>query len=136
MPGPRGFEPTSKALRGEVPPLGRHGGQKLLEDAAFNVTRSFGRLVAGLSLRRCDIGGGRSMTYYDNLRTLQQEKRPVIVLVHGFNADKDHWLRMAAHLSHYRVIIPDLVAHGESWYDPHQTYDIPFYRPHELPGRS
>jgi parvulin-like peptidyl-prolyl isomerase len=30
-------EPTSKALRGEVPPLGRHGGQKLLEDAAFKL---------------------------------------------------------------------------------------------------
>lgn len=30
-------EPTSKALRGEVPPLGRHGGQKLLEDEAFKL---------------------------------------------------------------------------------------------------
>ncbi|MGI9429062.1 MAG: peptidylprolyl isomerase, partial [Bythopirellula sp.] len=28
-------EPTSKALRGEVPPLQRHGGQPQLEDAAF-----------------------------------------------------------------------------------------------------
>jgi parvulin-like peptidyl-prolyl isomerase len=28
-------EPTSKALRGEVPPLQRHGGQPLLENAAF-----------------------------------------------------------------------------------------------------
>ncbi|NOZ40436.1 MAG: peptidylprolyl isomerase [Planctomycetes bacterium] len=28
-------EPTSKALRGEVPPLQRHGGQPLLEKAAF-----------------------------------------------------------------------------------------------------
>jgi parvulin-like peptidyl-prolyl isomerase len=32
-------EPTSKALRGEVPPLGRHGGQKLLEDAAFKLQK-------------------------------------------------------------------------------------------------
>lgn len=101
-----------------------------LEDAAFNVTRSFGRLVAGLSLRRCDIGAGRSMTYYDNQRSDQHQHRPVIVLVHGFNADKDHWLRMAAYLSHYRVIIPDLVAHGDSWYDPNHTYDIPFYVKH------
>ena len=30
-------EPTSKALRGEVPPLGRHGGQKQLEDVAFEL---------------------------------------------------------------------------------------------------
>jgi parvulin-like peptidyl-prolyl isomerase len=31
------IEPTSKALRGEVPPLGRYGGQKQLEDAAFQL---------------------------------------------------------------------------------------------------
>lgn len=31
------IEPTSKALRGEVPPLSRHGGQPQLEDVAFNL---------------------------------------------------------------------------------------------------
>jgi parvulin-like peptidyl-prolyl isomerase len=31
------IEPTSKALRGEVPPLGRHGGQPQLEDVAFQL---------------------------------------------------------------------------------------------------
>jgi parvulin-like peptidyl-prolyl isomerase len=30
-------EPTSKALRGEVPPLGRHGGQEKLENVAFTL---------------------------------------------------------------------------------------------------
>jgi parvulin-like peptidyl-prolyl isomerase len=30
-------EPTSKALRGEVPPLGRHGGQPQLEQVAFQL---------------------------------------------------------------------------------------------------
>ena len=30
-------EPTSKALRGEVPPLGRHGGQPQLEEVAFSL---------------------------------------------------------------------------------------------------
>ena len=30
-------EPSSKALRGEVPPLGRHGGQPQLETVAFNL---------------------------------------------------------------------------------------------------
>jgi parvulin-like peptidyl-prolyl isomerase len=30
-------EPTSKALRGEVPPLGRHGGQPKLEEVAFQL---------------------------------------------------------------------------------------------------
>lgn len=31
------IEPTSRALRGEVPPLGRHGGQEQLEDEAFKL---------------------------------------------------------------------------------------------------
>jgi parvulin-like peptidyl-prolyl isomerase len=31
------IEPTSKALRGEVPPLGRHGGQPQLEQVAFQL---------------------------------------------------------------------------------------------------
>ncbi|MCA9259418.1 MAG: peptidylprolyl isomerase, partial [Planctomycetales bacterium] len=31
------IEPTSKSLRGEVPPLQRHGGQKQLEDVAFGL---------------------------------------------------------------------------------------------------
>jgi parvulin-like peptidyl-prolyl isomerase len=31
------IEPQSKALRGEVPPLGRHGGQPQLEDVAFQL---------------------------------------------------------------------------------------------------
>ncbi|MAT72214.1 MAG: peptidylprolyl isomerase [Planctomycetaceae bacterium] len=31
------IEPTSKALRGEVPPLGRHGGQPQLEKVAFTL---------------------------------------------------------------------------------------------------
>jgi parvulin-like peptidyl-prolyl isomerase len=31
------IEPTSKALRGEVPPLGRHGGQPQLEEVAFQL---------------------------------------------------------------------------------------------------
>lgn len=31
------IEPTSKALRGEVPPIGRHGGQPALEEVAFKL---------------------------------------------------------------------------------------------------
>jgi parvulin-like peptidyl-prolyl isomerase len=30
-------EPTSKALRGEIPPIGRYGGQELVENEAFNL---------------------------------------------------------------------------------------------------
>lgn len=40
---------------------------------------------------------------------------PTIVMLHGFGANKDHWLRMAAHLTtDYNVYAIDLPGHGDS----------------------
>ncbi|NOY29185.1 MAG: peptidylprolyl isomerase [Planctomycetes bacterium] len=41
------IEPTSKALRGEVPPLGRFGGQPQLEDVAFDLQPGPGIVQVG-----------------------------------------------------------------------------------------
>ncbi len=39
----------------------------------------------------------------------------VVVLLHGFGADKDNWNRFSAQLNDkYHIIIPDLSGHGES----------------------
>lgn len=94
------------------------------QDSAFLITRTLGRLVARLELKQLDIAKGCPLFYYDNNNNAATK---TLVLVHGFNADKDHWIAMALHLSRYRVIIPDLGGHGQSWYDPTLTYDIPFY---------
>ena len=40
---------------------------------------------------------------------------PVIVLLHGFGGDRDHWTRFSNSLTgHFRVIAPDLPGFGES----------------------
>ena len=39
--------------------------------------------------------------------------RGLVVLLHGFAADKSHWARVARYLTpHLRVIAPDLPGHG------------------------
>ena len=54
-----------------------------------------------------------------------------IVLLHGFAANKDVWLRFARHIpSHYRVIAIDLPGHGDSGSQANASY-----RPAELAAR-
>lgn len=49
----------------------------------------------------------------------------VIVLVHGFGADKDHWSLYARHLTdRYRVIAPDLPGFGENDLSHDRDYSI------------
>lgn len=40
---------------------------------------------------------------------------PTVLLVHGFSANKDTWLRFVRYLpEHYHIIIPDLAGHGDT----------------------
>ena len=49
----------------------------------------------------------------------------VVVLVHGFGADKDHWSLYARHLTdRYRVIAPDLPGFGENDLEQDRDYAI------------
>lgn len=49
-----------------------------------------------------------------------------VLLIHGYSAEKAHWLRFAQHLveDHY-VVIPDLAGHGDTGFDPAWDYRIP-----------
>jgi abhydrolase domain-containing protein 6 len=50
-----------------------------------------------------------------------------IVLLHGFNADKDNWVRFVRHLpQRYRVIAIDLPGHGMTTRDWKTTYSIDY----------
>lgn len=41
--------------------------------------------------------------------------KPTVMLVHGLSGSRDNWNRVARYLTpHYRVIIPDLPAHGDT----------------------
>ncbi len=48
-----------------------------------------------------------------------------IIMLHGFGANKDNWLRFAGHFTpHYRVIIPDIPGFGESSKPENAKYTI------------
>lgn len=50
---------------------------------------------------------------------------PTIVLLHGFAANKEVWLKVAPMLTaHFRVVIPDLPGWGESSRIPNASYNI------------
>lgn len=49
-----------------------------------------------------------------------------VLMLHGFSADKNIWLRFARHfVGNYRVIIPDIAGHGETGFKAGGGYDIP-----------
>ncbi len=53
--------------------------------------------------------------------------KPVLLLIHGFAADKSNWIRFSRHLTRdYRVFAPDLPGHGDSTRDWKQSYNLFF----------
>jgi len=53
------------------------------------------------------------------------ETAQVLVLLHGFGADKDNWTPYARHFTReYRVIAPDLPGFGDNFKDPDRQYDV------------
>ena len=74
---------------------------------------------AGLSEKTLDWDG-KTISYLENNK---DDKKQTIVLIHGFAANKENWVRFAAHLvSGYHVVIPDLPGHGESVKDFNLKY--------------
>lgn len=50
---------------------------------------------------------------------------PVMLMLHGFSGSKENWLRLAQQFGdRYRVIAPDLLAHGENVRDLAGSYHI------------
>ncbi len=50
---------------------------------------------------------------------------PVILMLHGYSADKKVWLRFARYFAEdYRVVIPDLAGHGETGYSAELDYSV------------
>lgn len=75
--------------------------------------------LAGLS-NQVVTAGELDFAYYDGGPKLGE----TIVMIHGFGADKDNWLRMARHFSgRYHVVVPDLPGFGESS-RPTGSYDV------------
>lgn len=74
------------------------------------------RALSGLSRHEVDVDGLR-------IAYLEGGQGEVLLLLHGFGADKDNWTRIARRLTpHYRVIAPDLPGFGESSSPPDARY--------------
>ena len=78
--------------------------------------------IYGLREEFVDLGEQRMAIYQGG----PVDAKGVIVLLHGYSADKDVWPRFARHLlDDYRVIIPDLAGHGATGFDPGWDYSAP-----------
>ncbi|TNC87667.1 MAG: hypothetical protein CSH49_14900 [Alcanivorax sp.] len=104
-------------------PTGTDNLKNLWHQSCTRLIKGVGRRWAGLERRSIELEQGRKYAYYDNNR----QGKDVVLLIHGFNADKDHWIPLASRLKQYHIIAPDLCGHGDSWYEESYTHDIPFY---------
>ncbi|MGI9133296.1 MAG: alpha/beta fold hydrolase [Rhodoferax sp.] len=76
------------------------------------------RRLAGLQRKTLRVGA-HDIVYLEAGTGAQ-----TILLVHGFSGAKEQWLRWASLLKGYRVVIPDLLGHGESSKPHDGGYDI------------
>jgi len=75
------------------------------------------RRVAGLERKEADLPGGFRYAY------LEGGRGEPLLLLHGFGANKDNFVRVAKYLTpHYRVIVPDHIGFGESAKPPQADY--------------
>jgi len=88
-----------------------------LYDKAINHERG----KAGLTAKTIDIDG-KSIAL---METAGREAKPAIVLIHGFAANKENWIRFARQLpDSFHVVAIDLPGHGESFKDLDARYDL------------
>jgi len=89
-----------------------------IENFVYKTEISIERFRSGFKLKALDISDHK-ITY------LESGKGEVILLVHGYTADKDIWIRFARLLKdEYRIIVPDLPGHGDSTANMNCNYSI------------
>lgn len=77
----------------------------------------------GFSKRTVKLDELELVLYERQAEVAAGEQAPTLVLLHGYTASKELWLRFANHLdAGYRVLIPDLAGHGETGYHPEWSY--------------
>ena len=77
----------------------------------------FERGHAGLARKEVELANGVRYVY------LEGGKGEPLMLLHGFGANKDNFVRVAKYLTpHYRVVIPDHIGFGESAKPPKGDY--------------
>ena len=78
------------------------------------------RKRAGLERKEIDLPGGLHYVY------LEGGQGESLMLLHGFGANKDNFVRVARFLTpHYRVVVPDHIGFGESAHPQEADYSPP-----------
>jgi pimeloyl-ACP methyl ester carboxylesterase len=87
-------------------------------DVAFKLLLKAERISAGLKQHSIEVGDL-------HIEYLEGGQGDVVLLLHGFGANKDNWTRISKHFTpHYRVVAPDLPGFGESSRQPGANYTI------------
>jgi len=88
----------------------------LFPGSVYKIIRDSERSSASLAQKNIDIGN----LHFEYLDGGNGE---VLLLLHGFGANKDNWTRVAKYLTpHFRVIAPDIPGFGESTRDMDAKY--------------
>lgn len=89
------------------------------QESIYNKAIDLARNAADLTLKQADTGDVE-MRYLERPGT-----GPTVLLLHGFSANKDTWLKFAAEMpEEYHLIIPDLAGHGETPAPVTQDYNL------------
>lgn len=86
----------------------------------YDGAMAFEASLSQLEKKQTEINDG-PLSYLESAR---EGKKASILLVHGFGAYKENWLRFARSLQDYHVVIVDLPGHGESFKRPELRYDF------------
>ena len=96
---------------------GCSGFQKSLFDCSISMERRLSKLW-----EKSVQAGGLTFSYLE-----RNGPGETVVLLHGFGADKDNWVRFVRHLpKEYRVIVIDLPGHGSTTRDAHMTHTVDY----------
>lgn len=100
-----------------------------LEDGLDHALVTVGKWAAGLEEKHQALTPGCEVSYFDNGNSSNENGSApqTLVLVHGFSANKNLWLRIAVSLKNYHVLIPDLAGHGQSCYREGVPHTVPYY---------
>lgn len=89
-----------------------------MQDSLFNLAIKVERSRSDLSLRTVQVNAD-SVAYLE-----RKGDGETIVLLHGFSADKNHWIRFIRYIpEQYRVLAIDMPGHGDNVQDNSRKYD-------------
>lgn len=83
-----------------------------IKHSLFDMGVGVERSLSDLERKQIQVNGYQ----WVYLESEEISNKPVVILLHGFAAEKDNWTRMARFLDDFHVIAPDLPGHGESTY--------------------